>query len=307
MAAMQEATPPGIKRFRGINNVTAPLRAGLGWLASADNVNVTDTGALEAREGYTRVKTGAFSGAYSTPDFRRMYLVDGGALTTFDGTIIKTGLAAAPMYWAEVNGQVFFNNGIDSGIIHQDNEVGEWRRAESVNKFLGADGEELDALLDMLPLGCSAIQHWKGRMYAAQYMPTEDQTVIWFSQPLGFHLFALDSDYFIVPGRVHMLAQHDDALIVGTDVQILAYTPGGLSALADYGVVPGQHWAEDDKRIIFWTTRGVCSALPFMNLTESAVSVAPGTQAGGTIVQNGGQKRYVVALHQGGSAFNAFN
>ena len=133
---------------------------------------------------------------------------------------------------------------------------------------------------------------------------------MWFSEALAFHLFNLNSGFFIVPGRVTMLAPTEDALLIGTTARIFAYSEK-LDLLAKYGVVPGQHWVEDEqvdgsKRILFWTTRGVCSALPFTNLTEKNVSVAPGIRAGGTIVRQGGQKRYLVALQQGGSAFNSY-
>ena len=70
-------------------------------------------------------------------------------------------------------------------------------------------------------------------------------------------------------------------------------------------MVPGWHWAKDDERTLFWTTRGLCAALPFSNLTERQVSVAPGISAGGAVVRHGGQKRYLVALHRGGSVFNS--
>lgn len=159
--------------------------------------------------------------------------------------------------------------------------------------------------VDPLP-ACDVIQAWKGRIYASQYDATNDQSAVWFSWPLGFHLFDLAKDFFMVPGKVVMLAPHDLGLIVGTDKAIHAYTPDGMTKMADYGAVPGQHWAKDDGRTLFWTTRGMCAGLPFINLTASRVSVAPGLSAGGTLVQAGGQKRYVVALQQGGSAFNAF-
>ena len=121
----------------------------------------------------------------------------------------------------------------------------------------------------------------------------------------GYHLFNLDNDFIMVPGRVLMLAPHDDALIVGTTAKVHAYAPDGkLTELADYGVVPGKHWATDDKRTLFWTLRGLCAAVPFSNLTERQVSVAPGVSAGGTIVRSGGQKRYLTVLQQGGTAFN---
>lgn len=391
MPAMAD-TPPEVKSFLGLNNVTDPLRLGLGWLSRADNVDITESGAIEVRKGYSRVATGAYTGAFSTMDHQRLYLVDAGTLKTMAGAVLKTGLSSAPMHWTEINRQVFYNNGVDTGIIDVDNTVLDWAWTAPGAPVLAAatgalpaglyracctytleDGRETgaseiaelvlngaqslqvsgipqvagqrtnvylapadstvfsyagtptgvawvwnaspDALghelmtanLHPLPAGCDVVQEWGGRVYAAQYFPDLGQTAVWFSQPLAFHLFDLAKDYFVVPGKVLMLAPHDTGLVVGADTQIMAYTGAQMAQLADYGVVPGQHWSKDGKRLIFWSTRGVCSALPFSNLTETAVSVAPGIQAGGTIVQDGGQKRYVVALQQGGSAFNAFN
>lgn len=380
------AAPPKITSFLGLNNVTDSLRAGFGYLSVADNVVVTDTGALEKRSGYSKVSTGDFSAAYSTLDFQRAYVVADGALKTLDGAVLKTGIAQAAMHWAEINNHVYFNNGTDSGVILPDNSVLDWAwtvpATPTVAAVTGslpaglyqvrctttlADGREtgpsdsaeivlgegqalqitgltagtrvyiapadstvfqyagtytgsfvwnsspddlgrdlLNVLLDPLPQGTDVIQFWRGRAYAAQYMPEHNQTVVWFSEPMGFHLFNLNSGFFMVPGKVTMLAPHDTALVVGTDKRIHAYTGESLKQVADYGVVPGQHWAEDGDRLIFWTTRGVCT-FPFSNLTERSVSVAPGVQAGGTIVRSGGQKRFVVALHQGGAAFNAYS
>lgn len=378
-----------ITAFKGLNNVSDPLRLGLGSLVTANNVNVTDTGSLVRRDGYSRASTGVFTSAYATRDYSRLYVVDGGVLKSSNGTAhvaIQTLVSTARMYWCEINDQVFFNNGSDSGIIRRDHSVMPWAwdipaspALQAVTGSLAAglyrvvvttrladgretgisdpvelvltDGQALqisaipadsnvyiapanstvfslaavptgtaivwnqspddlgrDLVLDGLdPLPhCDVIQAWKGRIYAAQYDVANDQTAVWFSQPLGFHLFALAKDFFMVPGKVTMLAPHADGLIVGTDTRIYAYTPDGLAMLADYGVVAGQHWADDEGRILFWSTRGLCAALPFTNLTASRVSVAPGLSAGGTLVQTGGQKRYVVALQQGNSAFNAF-
>ena len=376
---------PKITSFLGLNNVTDSLRAGFGYLSVADNVVVTDSGAIEKRKGYSRVEAGSFSAAYATLDYQRAYLVTSGSLRTLSGAVIKTGITPAPMYWAEINDDVYFNNGTDRGIIRPDNSLIDWAWTVPATPnvvavtgslapglyqvrctTLTSDGREtgasdsfelvlpegralqitglaansrvyiapadstvyqyaftatgaaawnsspdnlgrelLNNLLDPLPLGTDVIQLWKGRAYAAQYMPEHKQSVVWFSEPMGFHLFNLNSSFFMVPGKVTMLAPHDTALVVGTDTRQFAYTPAGLKELADYGVVPGQHWARDDDRIMYWTTRGVCT-FPFSNLTERSVSVAPGVQAGGTIVRSGGQTRYLVALHQGSAAFNAY-
>ncbi|OOV05755.1 hypothetical protein [Rhodoferax fermentans] len=378
---------PQIKRFKGLNNVSDSLRLGLGWLATADNVNVTDTGALTKRAGYSLVSAGDYVGVFTTFDYSRFYAAVDGYLTDYDGNRLIPLSSPDPMFWAEVNDQVFFNNGLDAGVILPDNTVLPWRwqtpAAPTVAAVTGrlpagmyqvrcttflADGREtgtsepaeitltdgqalqisgvtpgsnvyiapansdvyqlagrattsafvwnsspdnlgrdlLNAFLDPLPLGADVIQVWKGRVYAAMYMPSEDQTVVWFSQPLAFHLFNLNSNFILVPGHVQMLAAHDEALVIGTETRVYACDGTKLVQLADYGVVPGWHDDKDaDGKVYFWTTRGLCSALPFQNLTERQISVAPGLRAGGCIVKSGGQKRYLAVLQQGGEPFNA--
>jgi hypothetical protein len=271
-------------------------------------VHVTDTGALTKRDGYTLARSGDFRSAYSTLDYSRLYLATATQIQTHDGRVVQALTSDAPLYWAEVNGAVYFNNGTDSGVIGPDHGAALWRGAPVSDGagFKDADGADREVLYDTLPTGADVIQHWKGRMYAAQWLAGEDQTVIWFSEPLGYHLFSLDGNFLIVPGRVLMLAPHPDALLIGTDRQIQAYTGDALAQLADYGVPPGQHWSADGQRVLFWSLRGLCAALPFQNLTENQVSVAPGARAGGCLIQSGGQKRYLTVLQQGGQPFNAF-
>lgn len=385
---MATSTPPRIDRFLGLQNVSDPLRLGLGALVTANNVNVTDTGSLVRRDGYSLASAGNFASAYSTGDFSRLYVVDGGVLKSSNGAThvaIQTLVSTAPMYWCEINDQVFFNNGSDSGILSRDHSVRDWSwdvpaspTLQAVTGSLAAglyrvlittrladgretgcsdpvelvltDGQALqisgipadsnvyiapanstvfslagaptgtamvwnaspdnlgrDFLLDgMDPLpACDVIQAWKGRIYASQYDAANDQSAVWASQPLGFHLFDLAKDFFMVPGKVTMLAPHDSGLIVGTDKALHAYTPDGLALLADYGAVPGKSWDVDGKRTLIWTTRGLCSVLPFENLTERQVSVPPGVQAACCVIHSRGQKRFLVCLQQGGEAFNA--
>lgn len=383
-----------IKAFKGLNNVSDPLRLGMSWLQQADNVDITDTGALKKRSGYSRTFAASLTGAYSTLDFKRLFMVDGGVLKAVNSatsaTPLRSGISAAPMYFTEINQQVFFNNGADRGVILPDNRVIDWEwqipatpNVSPVNgslpaglyqvrcTFTLADGRETGAgesaeitltdgqalqisgvdyltgattniyiapanssvyqlarsggtafvwnsspddlgvdlntnFLDPLPRGADVIQAWKGRIYAAQYFPADNQSAVWFSKPLGFHLFNYNSGFILVPGRVLMLAPTDDALIVGTDSRIWSYLGDKLEELAPYGVVPGWHWSKDADRTLFWSTRGLCAALPFANLSERQISVAPGLSAGGVVVEHEGRKRYLVALQQGGlPAFNS--
>lgn len=375
-----------IKLFKGLNNVSDPLGLDMSWLVQADNLNVTDRGVLNKRAGYTLARAGSFIGAFSTFDFERGYCVTPSAIQTFPGEDIAPLTSPDTMFWTEINSQVFFNNGTDSGIIRADNSVLPWRWSMPASPVLGAvtgdlpagtymvcctytlpDGREtgatepayitlgegqalqisqlslgcnvyiapansdvfqlyctaartatvfnsspdylgrdlLNAFVDPLPLGAGAIQAWQGRIYAAHHDPALNQTAIWFSEPLGFHLFNLNSSFFLVPGKVEMLAPHDAALVVGTGECVYAYDGAKLTQVADYGVVPGQHWDKDGDRLLFWSKRGLCSALPFQNLTDRQISVAPGVRAGGCLVRAGGQKRYLTVLQQGGSPFNS--
>ena len=104
-----------ISRFMGLNTASDPVRLPQGWLSVADNVDVTDTGALVRRQGRELVASGAFTGIYSTLDRKRMYVVDAGAIKSVAPdmtlTTLATGLKALPMHWAEINGRVFFASG----------------------------------------------------------------------------------------------------------------------------------------------------------------------------------------------------
>lgn len=367
-----------------------PMRLDMSWLVQADNVNISDAGAISKREGYALNRAGAFSSAYTTLNFQRMYLATAIGIQNFAGDNIVVLSSTAPMFWCEVNDQVFYNNGTDSGVILPDDTVLPWSwpvpTAPSVSAGSGSlpaglyqvrctyllpDGREtgagesaeitlkadsalqvsnlplgvgaktnvyvtpansdvyqllaattstsltfntspddlgrdlLNAFLDPLPPSTDVIQVWRGRVYASQPMISDGQSVVWSSEPLAFHLFNLNSGFFLVPGRVLMLAPHKDALIVGTESRIYAYTGEKLEQIAEYGVVPGKPWDLDGERLLMWTVRGLCAVMPFENLTEKQVSVAPGARVAGCLVRTGGQKRFVAALQQGQEAFNA--
>lgn len=169
--------------------------------------------------------------------------------------------------------------------------------------------ELLNQFLDPPPDAATLIAFYQGRFWAAEYLQAEDTTVVWFSEPMGFHLFNLNSGFIQIPGRVvHMAAAEPKgggALILSTERRVFLYNQNELQAIADYGAVPGQNpdWGPDDK-LYFWTNRGLCRAAPFENLTESNVSLAPGVRAAGSVFNQHGYNRFVVVLKSGGAAFN---
>lgn len=167
-------------------------------------------------------------------------------------------------------------------------------------------GPELTTqFLDEVPENAKYVAALGANLYASEYVPELDQTVVWSSEALGYHLFNLNSNYFLIPGEVTQMYGAKTGLLVTTHNRTFVYNNDKLDQVAEYGAVPGQHAdLGADEKIYFWTKRGLCRVMPFENLTETRVSVAPGVYAGGGIVERGGYKKYVAVIHQGGDAFN---
>jgi hypothetical protein len=384
---------PPTKSFLGLNNVGDPQRLGLNWLVIADNVDITDRNAIVRARGFTQATTNfAITGAYATKDNKRLYVVDAGELRQMSAdlssyVVLRTGLSPQKVNFEEVNGAVFFSNGIDFGII--DPQVGyrPWGLAapippkavataggglaagvyqvvctytdefglESSNSipvavtvaggnrisiteipqaagcitniyitepngtifFFVKERTSSSATFDVgmakyeelpfqnldVPRGVLPA-YFQGCMYLAEDFYPLEQSVIWCSLPLHYHHFNYSGAGIGVPGHVRMLKGLAEHLIIGTDRQIFAYDGAKLTELAPYGVTPGWHASELKEALYFWSLRGLCRAMPFTNLTESTVSVPPGLSAGATVMEKDGMRRYVVALHSGGDAYN---
>lgn len=175
---------------------------------------------------------------------------------------------------------------------------------------------------NMNPPRGSMPSYFAGRMYTAEYFPGQDMSVFWNTPPFHYHHFDPGAEGHAVPGQIvgmhatrethftgnERLTQRGvaDAMIIGTEREIYSWDEDQLVLLADYGIVPGWHMYELHGKLYFWTKRGLCRALPFENLTESTVSVPPGLSAGATVIEKDGTRRYVVALHKGGNAYNPY-
>ena len=111
-----------ISDFHGLNNVTDPIKLDLSWAVQADNVDVDKHGNMRRCDGYTQFYTATnCTGAYTTKDLQRFYLVDNGSLLQLfaDGSTVTlaTGLSSNPCYFDEVNGVVYLGNGTDFWIL----------------------------------------------------------------------------------------------------------------------------------------------------------------------------------------------
>ena len=385
-----------IKSFKGLNTVVDPIRLDLRWLTQAVNVHATSTGGIERRMGYERVSSTPTITAYSRSDSKYSYLQRDGSITDLDGVELVKTTSTRPMWWGEVNNEVYYSNGADAGkfvdgyahavwrlptpkepvvtvntgvgaiipgayqvrstVVAPDGRESGWSDAAiiectstaasftitpsffegystriyitavggaspqyagtlyapgTVSWFGGPDQLGFDAMtnfLDPLQPNVDVFAFFKASCYASEFMPQSDVSVIWVSEPLGYHLFNLNSGFMLLPGRVLMLVATEEALVIGTDRAVFAFDGKTLTRVALYGVIAGQNCVPDTQvktnRVLFMSQRGLCEALPFNNLTEDRVAIPRAARAGGVFMQQDGHCRFIATLHGVGGVYN---
>jgi hypothetical protein len=147
-----------------------------------------------------------------------------------------------------------------------------------------------------------------GQLWVCVYEPSQDVTYLFYSYSFWLNLFNPVAMYIAVQGEVNSLDSVDRAMIISTDREILAYQDNSLQTLADYGTVPGSPTSRDygSDTLYLWTTRGVCKALPFVNLTEEKVSLPPGSVASTSFLDVKGTKRFLIMTDTLGNSFNKY-
>jgi hypothetical protein len=171
----------------------------------------------------------------------------------------------------------------------------------------------VDELVDPLrtqflrpPPAADRVTYYAGQLILSYWDAHRNISILYGSQPLGYELFDTLKHVNILPGRVHVLHGTQQSLVIGTDSEIYILTAEGLDKVADYGVPKGKSDVEYEGQVYFWSNRGVCRAAPFENLTEADVSLPPGTEVFGAMMESGGVNKYVAMLNDTGTARNAY-
>lgn len=126
------------------------------------------------------------------------------------------------------------------------------------------------------PPGSVAEAHM-GKIWLGQYVPEQDQSVIWTSEPLAFEHFRLDRGYIQVPGELRVLLSASNGLIIGTDRQVHMHTVDDrMVDVFEYGVPAGVPGAVTKRgQPVLWTHQGLARIGEgglLTNVTEEAVS-----------------------------------
>jgi len=110
------------REFAGLINTHSEKDIGWRGLTIADNVLITDSKKIRVRPGNSLFRSGAMQTAYVNR--ADLYIVDAGTLqrlvSTTDAHTILAGLTRKSYCWDSVNGQAYFVNGIEAGILDGD-------------------------------------------------------------------------------------------------------------------------------------------------------------------------------------------
>lgn len=278
-----------------------PWRLTVPQIMSASVIGATapDAPPLNFGQGYT---TALFrlTATYETFDGRETApgdIIDlpGTPETNLIRVTVPTGYARTNVYSTEADGTVFRLVASMTGTTATFNPARGGRELTTLN-------------MASLPVGATHVAFVKGRCAVGQYLPDIKTSVVWISQPFAYHLFDMEKDYHPVAGQIGLMLWTGEGVLIGTTEKVYHWfeESGELRELANYGVPMGVAGDVDAVgKAYFWTVRGICRALPFENLTETNVSMAPGSRVTASLVYINGLQQFIAVTQGGGTPFNA--
>lgn len=296
-------------KFKGLNNTFEPSKLPQGTLTLADNILIAKDKSVKRRLGYVQDAVGInVTGSYATTDNKTMFVIDSGSLYSFDGNGFRSltnGFPNAPSFWCEesTNRVFVISNG----------------------KYIQIDNDVLVTDLHSLPIPIDDGVNDLGTnvegppttnvLYSAYHQSSvvlavrvgEELTRIQYSVPQVYHLFHKVNDRFEIPDTVVGMESVNGQLLIVCRHSVYVHTADSrLLKLADYGGIPGKPITKlPENGCFFWTTRGVIKYPEFENVSQSEVSLPPGTGAATALFEYDGDIYFLVCNDQAGQAYNA--
>jgi hypothetical protein len=275
--------------FVGLTNVVSEERLNKKQLLKGDNIDIDDAGQIRRRRGYRKLADGQFHSLYSNGT--KTLVVKDGVLSRVypDGTTspIKTGIGAERLAYVTVASDIYFCSSTASGIVAEDDTVGDWGATTSAGQWISPvvnPSDELPEVRGRLfgkPPTATSLAHFNGRIYLA------DDNLLWATELFLYKLVDKTRNFIQFESKITGLAHVQDGLYVGTETGVYfltgAFTEMRRIKITDAGMIPGsvvytQTDAISDKPQavaeagFFLTTDGLCVGLPggvCNNLTQA--------------------------------------
>jgi hypothetical protein len=164
--------------------------------------------------------------------------------------------------------------------------------------------DDVQVLSEPFPDGVEQLAWYESSLYVGK--PLDDKrSIVWWSKPYHPHLYARDSDYFIVQGQLRALMPTLQGLVVATSDAIYVWSEGALTPLTSYGCPAGRCIARlPDNSVRIWSSRGVIAFPNFENLTERKCAFPCGSQVSTAFVESNGIQRMVTLSDGNGPTWN---
>ena len=286
----------------GLNTKIDPARLGTKNnvldLAVAADVDVTDTGRISRRKGYTKqVSTAAHSLFCEGGD---CLFVSGASLCAlnpdYTHVVVTSVTADLRVSYTQVNGQIYFCNGKEKGIV-RNGQYAAWEKGTYV-------GPDTHRQLVGPPTG-TIVEYYRNRMYVVQ------KNVLWYSEPGAYGAFDLVRGFILYPSDIRMVVAVDDGIYVSDSTSLYflagkAPTEFEQILLVQY---PAIQWTESKfngqlhvdqyrgptirdgqgKAAMWLSKEGVCYGGPggFHNLSQDKIADFPSGLTGSGLVYNG--------------------
>jgi len=139
----------GIDISGGKNNVAKETELPKGSVRELLNADLSNSGGISRRPGYSKIYDAGSDAVHSLFSSKLQTLfVQAGTLRKlnqdYSATVLDSGIDPNHyMSYAEVNSKVYFSNGIDTGVVHEDDSVSPWGVKEPTGQpllTLNADG-----------------------------------------------------------------------------------------------------------------------------------------------------------------------
>lgn len=291
----------------GLNTKIDPTRLyssnGIKDLAVVGDIDISDTGRISRRKGYTNQISGLPIHSLFC-DKGDCLFVTGSSLCLLNADYSYEPLATvtpdARVSYTEINGRIYWCNGHEKGyVVNKAN--GAWVQGV----YVGADTKRN---LTNPPVG-SIVAYYKNRMFVAQ------NNVLWYSEPGAFSSFDLVRGFFQYTTKIRMARAVENGLFISTEkntYSLVGKTPlefvqtkvapypaiqwsdcklKGSLAFPQHG---GKSIIENGNNAAMWLSdEGICyggADGKFYNLTQDKIADFPTGLTGSGLVHNG---RYV--------------
>ncbi len=270
------------------------LKTGKVDLAEAVNVDISNTGRIDRRLGYTEKRSEASHSLFVAendclfvavdslyrlnPDYSRSLLVSG----LSEGARMSYGFAANTFY---------FCNGFEKGKAALFGDYAAWEAETYV-------GPTTDVTYSDPPIG-HLVSYYGSRILIAQ------GPAVWASEPFAYSRFNLASNFVQERSRITMIAPVEDGVYIGTDQGVQWYSgkdflraernqtiakgviEGTLSYAKDSNFIAALYERRFDSPVAIWTgTDGIYIGGPggfIRNITEDRLTY-PSAQRGSGVV-----------------------